>query len=497
MISLKNFIVSSLAILSIFIHLFCLTPASATENHKHCKICDMDLADYGRSRMIITYTDGTTIDVCSIHCAALEVKQNGNRQVKSLMVADYVSKELIDAKSAIWVIGGNKPGGMNVTPKWAFSTEADAQKFMNENGGKIDSFDEAMKSAESEVAEGRGETEVPEHHHHDHSHGGHDMGPGAQMLYNPAFSDHIYHTHPAGMWMVNYDFMHMDMRGLRDGTTNVGLDSVGFMRGRPYNYMMIPTSMTMDMHMLMVMYGITDRLTVMAMGNYQSNKMKMIMDMGPMMGSGPMSPMNTSGFGDTEIRGMYKIGDHFVGSLGLSLPTGDIEKSFETMGMTFRVPYDMQLGSGTYDLKPAITYNGVSDDGNWNWGGQAQYTWHTAKNENHWRFGDNFKVTSWLQRAFGPATTWLRLAYNDAGRIRGEDPEIRLLNHPTMGMGAPVPDADPNNYGGRRLDGLAGVSFTKGSMSFGIEGGVPLYQNLNGLQLKTKWVLNGGLQVMF
>ncbi len=138
------------------------------------------------------------------------------------------------------------------------------------------------------------------------------------------------------------------------------LRSVGYNRNKPYNYMMIPTSMTMDMHMVMVMYGITDRLTVMAMANYQANEMKMIMDMGPTMGIFPSAPMSTSGFGDTELRGMYRIDKYLVGSLGLSLPTGSIKERSDVMGMIFRAPYDMQLGSGTYDLKPALTYNGVS-----------------------------------------------------------------------------------------------------------------------------------------
>ncbi len=75
--------------------------------------------------------------------------------------------------------------------------------------------------------------------------------------------------------------------------------------------------------MFMVMYGITDRLTVMAMANYQVNKMDMLMDMGPGKMITGEPPMSTSGFGDTELRGIYKINKYLVGSLGLSLPTGE------------------------------------------------------------------------------------------------------------------------------------------------------------------------------
>ena len=42
-----------------------------------------------------------------------------------------------------------------------------------------------------------------------------------------------------------------------------------------------------------------------------------------------------------------------------------------------------------------------------------------------------------------------------------------------------------------------GTSFTKGPFSFGIEGGIPVYENVNGLQPGTNWLLTVGGQVMF
>jgi len=73
-------------------------------------------------------------------------------------------------------------------------------------------------------------------------------------------------THPVGMWMVNYKFMHLNMNGLQDGTKNVSASQVTPVGSKPYGFMMVPTGMTMDMLMLMVIYGITDRFTLMAMG---------------------------------------------------------------------------------------------------------------------------------------------------------------------------------------------------------------------------------------
>ena len=142
-----------IAILSVALPpvVFAAGVADGVENPKTCKQCGMDRTVFTRSRMLIVYADGTTVGVCSLHCAAAEMRQNRDKQVKSLMVADYVTQELIDAKTATWVVGGNKQGVMTSLPKWAFARKEDAQKFIKENGGKISSFDETMKAAEDEA----------------------------------------------------------------------------------------------------------------------------------------------------------------------------------------------------------------------------------------------------------------------------------------------------------------------------------------------------------
>jgi nitrous oxide reductase accessory protein NosL len=470
------------------VFLFCscaaVYAAEVVEKPGECKQCGMSRSVFARSRMVITYADGTTSGVCSLHCAAEEMAQHKDKKVKALMVADYPTMELTDAKTAAWVVGGKLPGVMSHLAKWAFARKEEAESFARENGGEVSTFERVMELVDKEVAADT----VPGHaHKHDH------IRAGGQMLFNPAFGEDIYHTHPAGMWMTNYKYMHMAQHGLRHGTTDVPASNVTPVGNKPFGFMMAPTSMTMDMHMVMVMYGLTDRVTLMGMANYQEMKMNMVMNMG--MGNRPDTPMRTSGIGDTELRGIYKINNCVFGSLGLGIPTGDINQNFTTMGMKFRAPYDMQLGSGTFDLKPAITYSALSDDAQWNWGGQAGYTYRIARNENDYSLGDNAKVTGWLQRALGPAATWLRLAYNYTGRIDGRDPEIDKLLDPMIG--APTPGADPGNYGGNRLDGFLGASYSAGAFSIGVEAGIPLYQDLNGLQLKNDWYLTAGIQGMF
>jgi hypothetical protein len=70
----------------------CAGAAGSIESPKTCKQCGRDRTVFARSRMLIVYADGTTVGVCSLHCAAAEMRQNKEEQVKSLMVADYITK---------------------------------------------------------------------------------------------------------------------------------------------------------------------------------------------------------------------------------------------------------------------------------------------------------------------------------------------------------------------------------------------------------------------
>src|SRR5690242_11515091 len=114
--------------------------AATVEGPKACIKCGMDRTRFAHSRMVVAYADGTSAGVCSIHCAAEEMKESGGKRLGSLMVADYDSKELIAAKSAVWVMGGKKKGVMTSPAKWAFSGDEAARRFIRENGGEIATF---------------------------------------------------------------------------------------------------------------------------------------------------------------------------------------------------------------------------------------------------------------------------------------------------------------------------------------------------------------------
>ena len=319
------------------------------------------------------------------------------------------------------------------------------------------------------------------------------------------------HRHKEGEWMVSYRYMYMDMEGNRDGTDSLSPAEIATTvpnrfagaPGQPPTLRVVPTQMDMDMHMVGAMYGVSDRLTVMAMTHFIANEMDHVTFMGG-MGSTELGSFTTdvSGLGDSSIGVIYGLDDgsrhHHQLNLGLSLslPTGSLDNTDQVltpMGMepTLRLPYPMQLGSGTFDLKPSVT--GFTRRGDWSLGGQVSATLRLDENDEGYTLGDVVEGTAWLAYELQPSWSVSgRLKAKSQGAIDGIDPAIV----------APVQTADPDNHGGETLEALFGVNFA-GNASFlngnrfAFEVGLPLYRDLNGPQLETDLTLALGWQRAF
>lgn len=114
-----------------------------------CAVCGMSRPAFAKSRMLITYEDGSACGVCSIACASDELARK-DKKVKSVQVGDYTTEKLIDAKSAVWVINAKKRGVMSAVAKWAFAGKPDADAYLKKNGGKLATWDEALAAASAE-----------------------------------------------------------------------------------------------------------------------------------------------------------------------------------------------------------------------------------------------------------------------------------------------------------------------------------------------------------
>lgn len=344
---------------------------------------------------------------------------------------------------------------------------------------------------------------IGSHDYHQH-HGGHDHGPEEPISLMGT------HMHDKGEWMLSYRYMHMDMEGNRDGTDDIDAVTIATTvpnrffgtPGQPATLRVVPTDMTMDMHMFGAMYAPADWLTLVAMGHYIEKDMDHITFAGG-AGTAVRGTFNvkTSGIGDTKVGGLIRLHDddmhHVHLNAGLSLPTGSIDEEAKILAPngatpTLRTPYAMQIGTGTYDLLPGVTYTGQT--GPWGWG--AQYAAEIRledENDEGYAWGDKHSVNLWGAYQWAPwISTSARLSGTTQGKIDGIDPQIV----------APNQTADPDNYGGQTVEAGLGVAFTGVSgdlagKSFAIEATAPLYRNLNGPQLETDWTVTAGAKLTF
>lgn len=317
------------------------------------------------------------------------------------------------------------------------------------------------------------------------------------------------HMHKKGEWMLSYRYMNMDMEGSRDGETELSPEAIiantanRFFGApmQPANLRIVPTQMTMEMHMFGAMYAPTDWLTLMLMTNYTEKSMDHVTFNGAGTARIGTFTTKTKGLGDTKIAGLFRLYDngthHIHLNAGLSLPTGSNTKRDDVLtpvaGGTIsnvRLPYPMQLGSGTVDLLPGITYTGSVK--NYNWGAQYMGTIRTGKDEGY-SLGDKQEFTGWISYQWQPwISTSTRLSYSHTSQIDGIDPNII----------GPVQTADPDNYGGDIVNlhfgvNLAGQNGQLRGHRIAAEVGIPLHRDLNGPQLETDLVLTAGWQYAF
>jgi hypothetical protein len=310
----------------------------------------------------------------------------------------------------------------------------------------------------------------------------------------------ISHVHPKKEWMLSYRFSQMNMgTPIQNGTTVSKTDI--------YNqYLMYTPSMQMNMHMLMAMVGLSDRWTVMGMFHYMQNTMPMEMlgnhthtMSGMTMDATTPMEMQTAGLGDTKLVGMFGLvkteQQQLVLSNGINIPSGNYQSTGSNSDMLYegkRYPYMMQLGSGSWEYLPNITY--VFQKSKWATSVQTSAIIRLNDNKLGYRLGNEWNSTAWV------GYNWLeqvgstfRVESSISEQIHGNDAQLYIFNE----LGA-----NPANYGGTKISAFIGSSY---ELDFGFltgcriafEYGIPLYQQLHGLQNKSSNTWHASLNYSF
>jgi hypothetical protein len=291
------------------------------------------------------------------------------------------------------------------------------------------------------------------------------------------------HTHLKGEWMVGFKFMLMSMDGNFTGSDRTTTEAV------LGSYMVSPLAMTMQMQMVDVMFAPSDALTLMVMIPYHR------LSMDHRTRASMEFTAESSGVGDVGVQALFSVfgnisrsgfssspwGRHRILLRGgFTLPTGSINARDDLpAGPDQKLPYPMQVGSGTLSLVPGIVYLGQS--GRWAWEVESSASVHLGSNDSGYALGDRLSTTlSGTREISNFASVSARGTMRNWRNITGADSDL----NPMM-----VPTADPALRGGRRLD--LGLGFStylpfgglNKSLRVSFEAGLPIYQRLDGPQL--------------
>ena len=298
------------------------------------------------------------------------------------------------------------------------------------------------------------------------------------------------HTHHKKGLMFSYRFMNMNMSGNLSGSSDISNQEIFS------NYMLAPDDMNMQMHMVGAMYGLSDKITLMAMMNIHQNKMNMNMM------NGSEHQHSSQGIGDLKISAIvnaWKNNKHSINvNAGVSLPTGNVgitemnhlmhQGGGHEHGMETVMPYPMRLGSGTYDALLGATY--LAKWNKFSFGLQSQNIIRTGENDRDYSLGNQYTINTWGAYRIN---NWMSISLRgegvELGSIDGKDIDLMAMMSPTNNV---------MNSGQDLIRGYGGVNlyfkdFWNG-LHIGTEFGMPIYQNVEGVQMNESNVFSVGVR---
>ncbi|MDE0886176.1 MAG: transporter [Myxococcota bacterium] len=302
-------------------------------------------------------------------------------------------------------------------------------------------------------------------------------------------------VHSSGEVKISYR-LHIENRNkLLNGKSTVPLAQVE----ADYSGGLVPLNFRSYAHIIELAWKPTEAMTLFITVPFLEKTLEQLV-----VDSDQIYRTSVRGFGDVILNGLYQVfaddKNRVHLNLGLSLPSGSTSETDEAPsgvtgllpGSLQRLPYIMQLGSGTLSIRPGLTYNGLYKKTFW--GGQLGGVLEAGTNSEGYKLGNRYSFSGWVGRRWTP---WLQTSFrvrwdqwfNPTGADDQLDPSISPLEDPSM-------------QAGERLDTLFGVDFfvsggwLKGAR-ISIEGGLPVTQDLQGPQLGADWILTSGLQYAF
>lgn len=431
-----------------------------------CHHCNMVINDPLHVAMAID-KEGKVYKFDAIEGLINFLKENNETIFSKLLVADYTNKgKLTDASTATFIKSEAIPSPMGAFLS-AISDRSAAEKLLKAKGGKLYNWKQIKAKFENSKFGSLN------HDHHDH------FRPDAHAPIG-IMGDHL---HKQGDFMVSLRYMNMHMDGNKSGTNTIDVSEIHT------NFIVAPLEMKMQMYMLGIMYAPTPKVTVMIMQNF----VKKNMDLQTRMGMNFETSSNGVGdLGISALYGLFSSNNHsLLLNARVSLPIGSITSRDNTpMVENMKLPYAMQLGSGTFDITAGFTYKGNIK--NFSWGLQQLNTFRTGENSEDYRFGNHYALNIWgAYRVSKTVSISLRTSGNKTNGLTGIDEEL----NPMM-----ITTANTANYGNKKIKLYGGINIafpeesTLSKFTIGAEAGAPVYEDYNGIQINDNLNLNFGIR---
>ncbi|MBB82788.1 MAG: hypothetical protein CL931_03140 [Deltaproteobacteria bacterium] len=278
---------------------------------------------------------------------------------------------------------------------------------------------------------------------------------------------------------LGYSFERIRMAGLRSGDDHWTPD-----QARAFGFSETPRSLESTLHTLSVAYAAHPRVTLVLEVPFVQNEYERFdlvsgrrqhqaEGVGD-VGFAVVVPFIRKGFESSQVH------------IGLDVPTGSIRRSAEGRPL----PYAAQPGNGSVDLEWGWTYKGELD--RVSWGGQVTGRHPVGRSGRDWREGSRFSGRLWgVVRVLGGLSASLRAEWEKMNEIDGFD---RNLQPPVD------PSEDPELQDGVLLALAPGLSMEMPALAgqrFGVEIGIPVYQDLDGPQLERDWTFRAGWQWVY
>ncbi|MDF1837676.1 MAG: transporter [Planctomycetota bacterium] len=288
-----------------------------------------------------------------------------------------------------------------------------------------------------------------------------------------------------GQFALNLRASQNTFEGLRDSREDLSSADV-FARG----FAIAPTEGVDRLFEVEAMFGFDERLDLYFVVPYSTHNIDQDLTLGG------TSDVESDGLGDIQIGGVFRSYDHGPTRVsymaGISLPTGKVNESGEYDGMaSTKLPYPLQLGSGTFDLLPGVLIE--SQRGDMQWGARASGRIHLqSAHDEAWFRSNSGRVDLWVGTEVGEDVRGTLRAQADWwGDLHGADPDLVQLRNPLE---------DPLRQGGSRvtLFGGLGKDLDKnGNNHLGIEVGFPVEEWLDGPALSQDWTAVIGWRLRF